>query len=218
VDGGILVAPPRELLLEKVDVDHVPVVLCACQAPNSRKGWKNCDSVTMDNTRAMNALLEHLLDKGCRRVVHLRGMSSTYDARERSDAFDAFVARTPDIEGSVIDGATWRDTARDLVLNYIDQEKNPPDAFVCFNDVIAFGVMEAVRQRGYSIPEDVKVTGFDDTIMADFISLTSVHVPGVLIGEETAKLLFMRLNESEETRIARNTMIELTLKYRASSC
>ncbi|MDK6932841.1 substrate-binding domain-containing protein, partial [Klebsiella aerogenes] len=37
-----------------------------------------------------------------------------------------------------------------------------PTAFICFSDVIAFGVMDAARQSGLQIPRDISVTGFDD--------------------------------------------------------
>ncbi|NCC50258.1 MAG: LacI family transcriptional regulator [Spartobacteria bacterium] len=217
VDGCILVAPPRELLNERVASHHVPAVLCACQAPQSRKGWKQVDSVVLDNVRAIDELMELLVNKGCRQFVYLKGTGDTYDAWERNEAFDAYITRHDELSADVIKGAEWRDSARELVLQYLEGRTGLPDAFVCFNDVVAFGVLEALRSRHIRVPDDVRVTGFDDTTTADFISMTTVHVPSVLIGQETAKLLFLRLESDEETRIARNTVIELTIKYRDSA-
>jgi len=214
VDGSILVAPPRELLLQRVEPHHVPTVLCACRAPQSRKGWKQVDSVALDNNRAINELLEYLVSKGSRHIVYLRGTSDTYDVRERAVAFESFMHSHSDLRSEIIEGATWRDTAYELIIQYLDRHNEFPDAFVCFNDIIAFGVLDALRRRGIAVPDKVRVTGFDDTSMAEFIGITTVHVPSVLVGQEAIGLLLMRLEIEQESRIARNAVIELTLKYR----
>jgi DNA-binding LacI/PurR family transcriptional regulator len=214
VDGSILIAPPRELLMQRVEPHHVPAVLCTCQAPQSRKGWKHIDSVTMDNERAMTELLDHLTGKGCRNIAYIKGTGDTYDTYERNAAFESYMQTHSELRGEVLEGVDWRDSACELVLKHLDSGSSRPDAFMCFNDVIAFGVLEALRERDIPVPDSIRVTGFDDTVMAEFIGMTTVHVPAVLIGQEAAKLLIMRLNDHEESRIARNTNIQLTLKYR----
>lgn len=59
-----------------------------------------------------------------------------------------------------------------------------PTAFFCYNDDVAVGVMSALRLRGYNVPEQFSVIGFDDTAIASYISpaLTTLRQPRGLIG------------------------------------
>jgi len=217
VDGIILVAPPLKILEHRVEPGDIPVTLCACHGARSRKGWSAVDAVSLDNVSAMTRILEHLVEQGCRYLVYLEGTADTYDARERALCFQRFVESRRDVTGEVVKDATWRDTARMRTLEFLDRTAVVPDAFLGYNDMVAVGALEALRQRGIRVPEDVAVSGFDDADMAEFIGLTTVHVPGVLIGQEAARLLFLRMNEEEETRIARHTVVQLTPKIRRTS-
>jgi len=217
VDGIILVAPPLKILDHQVEPGDIPLTLCACHASRNRRGWNAVDAVSLNNVGAKNAILEHLLEQGCRYLVYLEGTADTYDARERVLCFQRFVESHPDVVGEIVRDATWRDTARMRTLEFLEKSPVLPDAFLAYNDMVAVGALEALRQRGIRVPEDVAVSGFDDANMAEFIGLTTVHVPGVLIGQEAARLLFMRLDEEEESRIARHTIVELTPKIRRTS-
>ena len=217
VDGLILVAPPLKLLGQQVGEQEVPVVLCACHAPQSRKGWKNVDAVILDNVRACRALMEHLVEQGCRRFVHIEGTADTYDAQERRDVFSDFIKEHPGLEGEVLADAEWRGAARAKVAEYLKAQARPPDAFIAFNDSIATGAMEGIRDCGLSVPKDIAVTGFDDSEVAEFAGLTTVLVPSTLIGEEATRLLFARLNNTSESRVARTTLIDLAQKTRLTS-
>jgi LacI family transcriptional regulator len=109
------------------------------------------------------------------------------------------------------------DFAKRRTVQHLEESKVMPDAFLCFNDMIAAGVMTALRERGLSVPQEVAVTGFDDVPMSEYMGLTTIRVPGFEIGEEAMRLLFMRLDVNEATVVARNTSMELRPLYRASS-
>lgn len=66
-----------------------------------------------------------------------------------------------------------------------------PDAVVCGNDVIAYGVLSAAREAGLRVPDDLAVTGFDDLPLSAEIapSLTTVHVPTRRMGARAAAAL-----------------------------
>ena len=57
--------------------------------------------------------------------------------------------------------------------------KNPPSAIFASNDVMAMGVMDAIREKGLQIPEDISVIGFDDIPQAMLVrpALTTVRQP-----------------------------------------
>jgi len=66
-----------------------------------------------------------------------------------------------------------------------------PTAIIAFNDLMAFGVMSAVQERGLVVGEDVSVTGFDDIPMSEFSHppLTTVHQPVYQIGSMVCEML-----------------------------
>lgn len=69
-------------------------------------------------------------------------------------------------------------------------------AFFCMNDITAIGAIEAIREAGFRIPEDISVISIDDIDAAQQISpmLTSMHVPIEELGRMTAKILIDRIN------------------------
>jgi len=80
-----------------------------------------------------------------------------------------------------------------------------PTAFMCVNDQTAIGVMIGLKARGYDIPEDFSVTGFDDVPQAVFMtpSLTTIRQPRTAIGKHAMALLLELLSDGEppETEI-----------------
>ncbi|WP_020576005.1 LacI family DNA-binding transcriptional regulator [Actinopolymorpha alba] len=71
------------------------------------------------------------------------------------------------------------------------ESSDPPRAIVCANDETALGAVVALMDRGYRVPQDIAVTGFDDIPMAGLLAsgLTTVHQPMRELGAETARLL-----------------------------
>ena len=79
--------------------------------------------------------------------------------------------------------------------------KNLPTAFVCGGDRIAIAAMEALKQLGYKIPQDISVVGFDDIELGQFSEpkLTTMHVRRKTLGKMAVDLL---IQEKENHRVA----------------
>jgi DNA-binding LacI/PurR family transcriptional regulator len=71
-----------------------------------------------------------------------------------------------------------------------------PTALVCYNDLIAIGMMKGLQQAGIRIPENVSITGFDNIIFSAYTNppLTTLDQPKRFIGAEAARLLLELLN------------------------
>jgi LacI family transcriptional regulator len=69
--------------------------------------------------------------------------------------------------------------------------EEPPDAIFCANDLMAMGCIEALKELGRKIPEDVAVIGFDDREIARFLHppLTTLVLPQYEMGQTAAELL-----------------------------
>ena len=70
----------------------------------------------------------------------------------------------------------------------LDGGEKPVDCYFADNDLIAIGAMQALKEAGYRIPEDVAVVGFDDLPACEYISppLTTIMVPKMFLGETAA--------------------------------
>ena len=72
--------------------------------------------------------------------------------------------------------------------------ENIPEVLVCANDNMAIGAMNALKQEGLRIPEDIAVTGFDGTDMAPFMKLTTVDIPNYERGYLAAQFLLQLIS------------------------
>lgn len=90
-------------------------------------------------------------------------------------------------------------------------EKNIPiDAVVCYNDQIAVEVIQALRSSGKRVPEDVSVTGYDNSLVADFqgLHITTIAHPQEKLGEMAAELLLDLIQNGESAQKNRKIIME----------
>ena len=68
----------------------------------------------------------------------------------------------------------------------------PPTAVIAYNDLVAMGAMDAIKQQGLAIPEDLSIIGFDDISLSPEVMppLTTVQVPKELMGKLAVETLF----------------------------
>jgi DNA-binding LacI/PurR family transcriptional regulator len=71
----------------------------------------------------------------------------------------------------------------------------PPDAFLCNDNLTAFGVLKALKSLNLDVPGRVGLVAFDNYPLAEYTDppLTAVNVDTALLGEQTARLLFQRI-------------------------
>ena len=90
-----------------------------------------------------------------------------------------------------------------------------PTAIACANDVMALGVMRYMEQAGLRVNDDVAVTGYDDTPVAELLRLTSVRQPTDIVARTVIEMLIGEIQG--RTLPHRNVLLEPTLIVRASS-
>jgi DNA-binding LacI/PurR family transcriptional regulator len=143
----------------------------------------------------------HLLELGHADVVHLSGPGDWYDAIERVRGWQDERARwglppAPPIQGDWTPGRGY-DVARHLVVRAASgrAEDALPTAIFAANDDMAAGVIFEAQERGLRIPDDISITGFDDTLLASRIwpGLTTVRQPTRRMGEAAAQTLIDRV-------------------------
>jgi LacI family transcriptional regulator len=95
---------------------------------------------------------------------------------------------------------------------------NPPTAIFAGNDLSAFGAIEAIRERGLRIPEDISLAGFDDIPQASLVypKLTTVRQPLDQMGREAANILLEQIEKPEQAK--RQVTLATELVIRDSCC
>ena len=151
-------------------------------------------SVAVDSYRDCGELIGQLHKLGHRRLVFVSGPEHSWQNAERARAVidsGAFGMHCDVVAGGteIVDGYK----AVDLAL-----EANPT-VIVAFNDILAIGVYEALRERGVAIPRDVSVASFDDISIAAHLTpaLTTVRSPREEIGQRALDALMALIKEEE---------------------
>lgn len=143
------------------------------------------DYVGVDDVAAAKMATEYLISLGHRNICYVGAASSNAVSDLRHDGYlkglgEAAEPLTPwRIEG---DGSNEGGRA---AVERLFIKDTLPTAFFCYNDDTAIGVISALRIRGYRVPEDFSVIGFDDIPFANNITpaLTTIRQPRHLIGE-----------------------------------
>lgn len=206
---GILVASSRigSNHIDRLSQIRVPVVLINSEA---EEDYDFLHSVTVDDRAGMHRAVQHLIDLGHRQIGYLGVQNRPLSNQRRQQAYVDSLKETgiePREEWVEVD--LPREAGRDGDVRA--GETLAPrllgagvTAILCFNDMVATGVLLACRSRGLSVPEQCSVVGFDDIDLARYVSpsLTTVHQPKREIGNIAMRMLQALLEErSVENRV-----------------
>lgn len=167
--------------------DGTPVVQLDQYVTGTASDW-----VGLDDDTAMRLLIEHLAEMGMTTAVFASSATTNSSTQARLDGFRKYAAALG-IDVGPHDVRLGRFSADwgEEVARYVLQRPVLPDVIVCGADIIAFGVIRALTGAGVSVPDQVKVTGFDDVAFASIISpsLTTIRQPTRLLAGEAVRLL-----------------------------
>ena len=151
-----------------------------------------------DYVEAMQLAVSHLVAQG-RRTIAFLSVSARTSAREERVAGYVRALRENGAEGVGIveTELTWR--GAEHAAAGIMGLPRPPSAVVCFNDILAAGLMLGLRRLGHEPGSDLAVVGLDDLPLAEFAypSLTSVAMTPAKIGASAARLLSRRMQQHD---------------------
>lgn len=161
--------------------------------------------ITVDNVLAGRIALEHMLDCGYKRIAFLGGPQKSASSVARLQGVrealkDKNLALDEDLvsEEKYTIESGYQNCKRMLAL----PSDSRPDAFICGNDLIALGALQAVAESDLEIAREVGISGFDDVPYASLpqIQLTTVRIPCEEMGRSGMNLLLKEiLHETDET-------------------
>src|ERR1700731_1670756 len=212
VEGLIVV---DTVLSEKVDVPSVAV--------SGHRDVPGVTNIVLNHGRAACLALQHLTNLGHREMAFIKGQAFSSDTEVRWEAVreaakkfginvkDQFVGQLEGESSSPLLG--YQVTQRLLACG------EPFTALFTFNDISAIGAVQALREAGRRVPEDVSVVGFDDIQSAAFQNpgLTTVRQPLRQMGVIAAETLLRRINAAPHSPYPKSITVEPELIVRAST-
>jgi LacI family transcriptional regulator len=139
--------------------------------------------VSGDDHLAGYMLAQHLVAMGHKQVAYL-GFSRSNRNKERMDGIKACLA-AHDLSLLTFDCDAPTAPASELISSLIMLGKQHPDAIICYNDLMALGLMAGIQKLGFRVPDDVSVAGFDNIPFGRYTMppLTTVDQQSEQMGE-----------------------------------
>ncbi|MBH5338078.1 LacI family DNA-binding transcriptional regulator [Streptomyces pactum] len=197
VDGVLVVSlhadDPLPDLLERIEI---PAVL-----GGRRSAHESVPYVDSDNTGGAQAAVEHLIGRGRRAVATITGPTDMYVAQCRLDGYRAAVeAAGRRVDPGLIGTADFTEEGGRRAMRALLDRAPELDAVFAASDVMAAGARQVLREAGRSVPGDVALVGFDDSVVAHHMDppLTSVRQPVQEMGRMMVRLLLEQIGPRRE--------------------
>lgn len=163
------------------------------------------DSVLINDTESAMEAVEYLVSKGHTKIGYLRGEFRIQAFRSREKGYYQVMGRHgyPVEPEYIVTLGTRIETAYQRMKEHLARAKELPTAFFADNDVIAIGSMQALKECGYQIPEDISVIGFDDVAygMVSDPPLSTVHVYKQELGARAVRELLSADGKDCEAKV-----------------
>ena len=221
VDGVIIIPTirPRKDLAFLTDLDRhrIPYLFCTSYYPGAP-----CECVMCDLEEGSYHLTRYLLALGHRDILLLvTGNREVIPSRLRiQGCLRAFEELGLAFERRRIIQCDRADFECGYASTLRVLKKSRPDAVMTINDIMALGAKRAIKERGYAIPEEISVAGYDDVIFSSIpeIPLTTVRQNIRQISGQAVNLLFKKIRGQPTRRALHWVKPELVIRQSTGSC
>jgi len=164
----------------------------------------NCVSVVIDNYRAGYEATQHMIDQGCRRIVHVTGSLNRNVYNDRYRGYRQALADNSIVfDDKMLIVTNLGDDAGVSVINHILNDGSMPDGIFTANDNSAVSLICELKRKGFRIPDDLAVVGFNDDPVSRIVepNLTTVRYPGRAMGEVAASTIIRILDGTQYEKV-----------------
>lgn len=197
---GILLCPAHNTpstFFEKIHSQNIPVVMVVHYIPRIK-----ADYVGANNVDGAYQAVTHFVKLGHQRIAFLGGPPYSSSRKERLEGYKQALRahNLPYDPNLVLTSPPDRRSGYQAFEQLTKEGVSLPTAILCYNDVIAFGVMLAIQANGLRVGQDIAVVGFDNIEEAELWtpSLTTVSISPRQMGVEAANLMLERINNPEQ--------------------
>lgn len=192
IDGVVInsVAPLGPAQQEQLQSAGIPIVLLNLSLAQRRSPLCRFSAAIADNLAGGEIAGDHLIELGHVNVLHIAGPRTHGSFADRATGFLRAFHRRGLPKPRVIYGEHTFDSAFRSTMHHLAAHRNITAIFAG-NDVIAFGCMRAMMEKGIRIPEDMSIIGFDNVEMSQITSppLTTIDQPKYETGKAAVEML-----------------------------
>ncbi|MGE5124039.1 MAG: LacI family DNA-binding transcriptional regulator [Acidobacteriaceae bacterium] len=197
VDGVILCSPnflPKQS--QQLNSYNIPIVAINNQAVDDYQF-----AIYHDDMDGCGQACQHLIELGHTKIAYLGDATAGRTNQERLAGFWQTMKNVsiPTCE-EYIHLVPGSDAAQGLeAADYFLHLGDRPTAIICYNDMLAVGVLKGMLQAGLGVPRDLSLTGFDNILFSNYTQppLTTIDQPKRFLGAEAARMMFAQLNSGE---------------------
>lgn len=178
------------------------------------------DAVVIDDYLGAYKATQHLIEQGCRRIVHFSGSQHVSIYRERKRGYtEALIQNGIDVDESFILESDLKLDAGKRLANELLSWAELPDAIFSASDYAAMGAMKILKKNHINIPEQIAIVGFSNESFTSFVepSLSTVDQHSKKMGQYAAHLFLDMMNNNKKEHTTTKTVLKPELIIRNSS-
>jgi LacI family transcriptional regulator len=179
-------------------------------------GSKKYPFVDVDNVKGGFLATKHLIDSGCKNILTITGDLKLQSGRDRLEGYEKAISNSGlKINDDLVVHGDYTQSKAEALVRQLIKKKVKFDGVFAGNDLSALGVINVLLQNGISVPEKVKVVGFDDSPMAsrNEPSITTIRQPIRELGAQVAASLLAIL----DGQVVEDKVLDVKLIKRESS-
>ena len=157
------------------------------------------DSVYYDSYGNAVMAVQHLIDRGCKKIAHISGPPSLYISQQRIYGYITCMNSNSlgvNMKKMIFYGDYSHQSGYRCAMELLEVFPEV-DGIFCGNDQMAVGALKALQQKGKRVPDDIMLMGYDDSFISTVVepAISTIHVPKVSAGNKAAELLFSMMGQ-----------------------
>lgn len=176
--------------------------------------------VLIDNFQAGYKATTHLIEQGCKEILHITGNTTRNVYRDRFEGYKKALADHGiafNSELFISNDMTEQDV-QDAMVNVLKRDKLPDGLFIT-NDSSAAFVLTILKEAGIKVPDDMAIVGFNNDLISRVTepAISTINYPGNEMGENIARILINHLDGEADLSFTSTVILNSDLIIRASS-
>ncbi len=187
------------------DMEDLTDLLPSTEIVLINREMRGIDSISQDNIEVIRMLTRHLGALGHRQIAYIGGPKNSWSDAQRRRGLEECRQENPGFE--FIDLGATSPTQAGGYASADFLIASEATAVICFNDLVAVGVLERLRARKVAVPEDFSVAGIDNVSVCNAVSptLTSVGVSQQRLGRTATELMLQKITRRTLPRASGRT-------------
>lgn len=171
------------------------------------------NSVYSNNYQGAKLAVNHLLELGHKKIAHIHGQINGFTGKERIRGFNSAIQEKGIVipDSYIVDGGYYSVEGGRAAMMKLLRLSSVPTAVFISGDQMAIGAIQAIKEYGLRVPEDISVVGFDDIEIAKYIepALTTIAQDKEKIGQQAGLLAIESITNPEQLPIKKIIPVQL---------